>query len=103
MSKRIISKTRDVSCQTEFEPTALSSSTPQKVKSKVTYSDSSDMQFTSHEVVSGALPSVNVCGDPVMEEDDDLLNLSKISFSYRDDGADKTYMASDEDTDGGGL
>ena len=38
-----------------------------------------------------------------MEEDDDLLNLSKISFSYKDDSADKTYIASDEDTDGGGL
>ena len=99
VSERIISKTRDVSCQTDFEPTALASSTPQKVKSEVTYSDFSDIQFTSHEVVSGALPSINVCGDPVMEEDGYLLNLSKISFSYRDYSANKTYMASDEDTD----
>ena len=86
-------KTVDVSCQTDFsEPlTAIkpASSTPQKTTPSFSAED-------MHDIVSGSVKQV--CDDPVMDDDDDLLDLSQIS-SFRDDSADKTYVCSDEDTD----
>ena len=44
------------------------------------------------------VPTLPVFDDPEMEDDDDLLDLSKIS-SFRDDSTDKTFVCSDYDSE----
>ena len=81
-----------MACLTDFEEcvAAVASFTPQKPTSSFSAVD-------SNEIVSGSLS--HVCNDPVMDDDDDdLIDLSKIS-SFRDDSSDKTYVCSEDDSD----